>query len=113
MNEWEIAVQAAQSKKAENIVVLDISEVSSFADVFVICHGSNTRQNQAISDAIQSELRYAGLRPLGVEGHQNAAWILLDYADFIIHVLLPETRKLYDLERLWKNAPKIPVPEAA
>ena len=113
MTEWEIAVQAAQSKKAEGIVALDISEVSSFADVFIVCSGSNTRQNQAISDAIQSELREEGLRPLGVEGYQNAVWILLDYGDFIIHVLVPETRKLYDLERLWKKAPRIPAPEAA
>ncbi len=113
MTEWEIAVQAAQSKKAEGIVALDISKVSSFADVFLVCSGSNTRQNQAISDAIQSELREAGLRPLGVEGYQNALWILLDYGDFVIHVLSPETRKLYDLERLWKHAPRIRLPEAA
>ena len=113
MTEWEIAVQAAQSKKAEDIVALDISDVSSFADVFIVCNGSNTRQNQAISDAIQSELRDDGLRPLGIEGYQNAVWILLDYGDLVIHVLSPETRKLYDLERLWKKAPRIPVPEAA
>ena len=113
MTEWEIAVQAAQSRKAEDIVALDISEVSSIADVFIVCGGTNTRQNQAISDAIQSDLRDEGLRPLGIEGYQNAVWILLDYGDFVIHVLAPEARKLYDLERLWNNAPRIPVPEAA
>lgn len=113
MSEWEIAVQAAQSKKAEDIVALDISAVSSIADIFLICSGSNSRQNQAISDAIQSELRDAGLRALGVEGYQNAVWVLLDYGDFVIHVQSPEARKLYDLERLWNNAARIPVPEAA
>lgn len=113
MSEWEIAVQAAQSKKAEDIVVLDIGKVSSFTNTFVVCSGSNTRQNQAISDEIQTTLKQEGVRVAGIEGFQNAEWILMDYGDFIVHVLSPEARKYYDLERLWKNAPRIPVPEAA
>jgi ribosome-associated protein len=113
MNMWEIAAQAAQSKQAEDIVALDISEVSSFADTFVLCSGSNSRQNQAIGDAIRRQLKAAGLRPLGVEGFRNAVWILLDYGDFVIHVQARETRLLYDLERLWKNAPRIPVPQTS
>lgn len=113
MSEWEIAVQAAQSKKAEDIVVLDIGKVSSFTDTFVVCSGSNTRQNQAISDEIQTTLKQEGVRVAGIEGFQNAEWILMDYGDFVVHVLSPEARKYYDLERLWKNAPRIPVPEAA
>lgn len=113
MREWEIAIRAAQSKKAEDVIALDIRMTSSFADVFVMCSGSNGRQNQAISDAIQAELKTAGLRPLGVEGYQNAVWILLDYGDFLVHVLARETRSFYDLERLWKNAPRISVPQVA
>lgn len=113
MSEWEIAVQAAQSKKAEDIVVLDIGKVSSFTNTFVVCSGSNTRQNQAISDEIQTTLKQEGVRVAGIEGFQNAEWILMDYGDFIVHVLSPEARKYYDLERLWRNAPRIPVPEAA
>ncbi len=113
MSEWEIAVQAAQSKKAEDIVVLDIGKVSSFTDTFVVCSGSNTRQNQAISDAIQTTLKQEGVRAAGIEGFQNAEWILMDYGDFVVHVLSPEARKYYDLERLWRKAPRIPVPEAA
>ena len=113
MHEWKIAVKAAQSKKAEDVVALNMTEASSFADIFLICTGSNIRQNQAISDAIQRALRAAGLRPLGIEGHQNAVWVLLDYGSFVIHILSQETRRLYDLERLWKNAPKISLSEAA
>ncbi len=113
MSEWEIAVQAAQSKKAEDIVVLDIGKVSSFTDTFVVCSGSNTRQNQAISDEIQTTLKQEGVRVAGIEGFQNAEWILMDYGDFVVHVLSPEARKYYDLERLWRKAPRIPVPEAA
>ena len=113
MSEWEIAVQAAQSKKAEEIVVLDIGKVSSFTDTFVVCSGVNTRQNQAISDAIQTTLKQEGVRASGIEGFQNAEWILMDYGDFVVHVLSAEARSFYDLERLWKNAPRVPVPEAA
>ena len=113
MSEWEIAVQAALSKKADDIVVLDIGKVSSFTDTFVVCSGSNTRQNQAISDEIRTTLKQEGVRAAGIEGFQNAEWILMDYGDFVVHVLSPEARKFYDLERLWRNAPRIPVPEAA
>ena len=113
MTEWEKAVQAAQEKQANDIVVLNIGQVSTFTDTFVVCSGGNNRQNQAISDAIQTTLRQEGVRAVGIEGFQNAEWILMDYGDFVVHVLSTEARKFYDLERLWKNAPRIPVPEAA
>lgn len=113
MHEWEVAVQAAQSKKAEQIVALDIKAVSSFTDTFVICNGSNTRQVQSISDAIEEALREHGLRPIGLEGYDHAGWILIDYGHLIIHIFLPEVREFYGLERLWKTAPRIPIPEAA
>lgn len=113
MQAWEIAVHAAQSKKAEDIRVLHIGEVSSFTEHFVLCNGTNPRQTQAIADAIEEALRAEGLKPLGVEGKSNGDWVLLDYGDFIVHIFTPEKRAFYDLERLWRGAPSVPVPEAA
>lgn len=110
---WEIAARAAQARKAEDIVVLDISVLSSFTDVFLLCTGRSQRQLQAIADAIEDELRAEGWRPLGVEGRRDANWILMDYGDFVIHILTPEARKFYDIERLWRAAPRLPVAEAA
>ncbi len=113
MSEWEVAVQAARSRKGEDIVVLDIAKISSFTDTFVICVGTNSRQNQAISDAIEMALKKEGVRPIGIEGHRNAEWILMDYGDFVVHIFSEESRRFYDLERLWRNAPRLPIPEAA
>ena len=113
MSEWEVAVQAARSRKGEDIVVLDIANISSFTDTFVICVGTNSRQNQAISDAIEMALKKEGVRPIGIEGHRNAEWILMDYGDFVVHIFSEESRRFYDLERLWRNAPRLPIPEAA
>lgn len=113
MSEWEIAVQAAQSRKAEDIVILNIGASSSFTDYFVICTGTNPRQVQAIADSIETSLKGEGVRPIGVEGYKSAEWVLMDYGDFVIHVFSPTSRQFYDLGRLWRNAPRIPVPEAA
>ena len=113
MAEWEIAVAAAQSRKADDVVVLNIKEVSSFTDTFVLCTGLNVRQVQAISDAVEKALKDEGFRAIGVEGRQTAAWVLMDYGDFIVHVFSPRAREFYDLERLWKRAPRIPVPDGA
>ena len=113
MQPWEIAVQAAQSKKAEEIRVLHIGQVSSFTEHFVICNGTNPRQTQAIADGVEEALRQEGRKPLGVEGKSHGDWVLLDYGDFIVHVFTPEKRAFYNLERLWRAAPSLPVPEAA
>ena len=113
MEPWQIAVEAARSKKAEDIVVLDIGKVSSFTDSFVVCTGTNVRQTQAIANAVQEKLREEGWRPMGVEGEQRGEWILVDYGDMLVHVFTPEKRAFYDLERLWSKAPRIPVPEEA
>ncbi len=113
MREWEVAVQAARSRKGEDIVVLDIAKASSFTDTFVICAGTNARQNQAISDAIETVLKKEGVRSIGIEGYQNAEWILMDYGDFVVHIFSAEARRFYDRERLWRNAPRLPIPEAA
>src|SRR5207244_629376 len=99
------AVNACEGKKAEDIALLALDPASgSFTDYFVICSGSNPRQIQAISDAVQQELRDAGLRPVNVEGYQQAEWVLLDFVDFVVHVFSTSARKYYDLERLWKSA---------
>jgi len=85
-------------------VALDVREVSSFADYFVICSGTNSRQIQAIADEIEAKLKEAGEYPTSVEGYQNAEWVLVDYGDFVIHIFSEKARAYYDLERLWRGA---------
>lgn len=110
---WVAAVLAAASKKAQDIRVLDLREITSFADRFVICHGNNPRQIQAISDAIGENLVNAGERPINIEGYENAEWILMDYGDFLVHIFSEKAREYYALERLWRHAKDVPVPAAA
>ncbi len=107
---WLAAVRAAESKKATRIRVLDLREVTSFADYFVICSGSNPRQIQAISDEIGREMKSAGELPMSVEGYENAEWVLIDYGDFLVHIFSEKTREYYDLERLWRHAKDVEVP---
>jgi ribosome-associated protein len=107
---WLTAVRAAQSKKALNIVVLDLREITSLADHFIICTGNNIRQNQAICDEIHLRLKKRGDLPISVEGYENAEWVLMDYGDFIVHIFLEKTRTYYDLERLWRHAKSVEVP---
>jgi ribosome-associated protein len=105
----KIAAAAASDKKAQNLVVLDLRTLASFTEYFVICNGNNQRQVQAISNAIEEQLREAGKRPLHIEGYSNAEWILLDYGDFIVHVFGDSARRFYDLERLWRDAKRVEV----
>ena len=105
------ALHAAGERKAHDQVVLDLREVASFTDYFLIASGTNVRQVQAIADAVEEELRKRlGVRPLRVEGYKSAEWILLDYGDFIFHVFEEKSRRFYDLERLWRDAARVPVP---
>lgn len=97
-------MRAAESKQARDIVVLDVREVTSFADYFVICTGSNTRQIQTIASAIEQQLKKEGELPSSVEGFANAEWVLVDYGDFLVHIFSPKAREYYDLERLWRDA---------
>ncbi|MEX2262058.1 MAG: ribosome silencing factor [Bryobacteraceae bacterium] len=105
-----LAVRAAESKKATDIKVLDLSGITSFTDYFVICSGSNPRQIQAISDEIRKRLKDTGEMPMSVEGYDEAEWILTDYGDFLIHVFSEKARGNYDLERLWRNAKTVEIP---
>lgn len=108
-----MAVRAAQEKQAIGIRVLDLRGVTTFTDYFVICSGSNIRQNQAITDAIETELRKQGERPHCIEGYENGEWILSDYSDFLVHVFTPASREYYSLERLWREAKDMEIPADA
>jgi ribosome-associated protein len=93
---------------------LDLTGVTSFTDYFVICTGSNSRQVQAICDEIQIRLKQdRGELPLSVEGYQQAEWVLVDYGDFLIHIFSPKSREYYSLERLWRNAKTVVLPDKA
>jgi ribosome-associated protein len=107
------AVRAAESKQAHDIVVLDLRAATSFADFFIICNGTNSKQVQAISDEIGDELRKQGERPHSIEGYKNAEWVLMDYGDFLIHVFSAKARVYFDLERLWRDATVVTIPAAA
>jgi ribosome-associated protein len=109
---WLTAVRAAESKKAFNIRVLDLREITSFTDYFVLCTGANPRQIQAISEAVGEELAKRDEHPTSVEGFQNAEWVLADYGDFIVHVFSESAREYYDLERLWRAAKPMEIPAA-
>jgi ribosome-associated protein len=106
------AVRAAESKKAIDIRVLDLRDVTSFADFFVIATGSNPKQIQAIAEEIALELEQRGEYPVSVEGFGNAEWVLADYGDYLIHVFSTKARAYYELERLWRHAKVVPIPEA-
>ena len=104
------ALHAASEKKAIEPVVLDLREIASFTDYFVIVSGANERQVQAISDEIYESLKKSGHAAARVEGYTTAEWILLDYGDFVVHVFEQKARKFYDLERLWRESKRIELP---
>jgi ribosome-associated protein len=107
----EAAIRAAQDRKALDMSILDLKNASSFTDFFVICSGTSTRHTQAICDGIVEKLKADGLAPTQVEGYSQAEWILLDYLNFVVHIFTDRARHFYDLERLWKTASRVPVPE--
>ena len=104
------ALQAASDKKALDLVVLDLREIATFTDYFVITSGNNERQVQAISDEVFERLKKSGTAAARVEGYKRAEWILLDYGDFIVHVFADKARKFYDLERLWRESKRVALP---
>jgi ribosome-associated protein len=103
----EVYVRAVTGKKAENLVVLDVREMTSVADAFIICSGRSNRQVQAIAEYIQSDLKKQHKKPLSVEGLTEGHWALLDYGDVIIHIFYEPVRLFYDLEGLWMDARRI------
>ena len=108
----DLSRSAAESKKATDIKVLDLTGITSFTDYFVVCTGANSRQIQAISDEISLQLKDRGDLPISVEGYREAEWVLVDYGDFLVHIFSPRARDYYDLERLWRNAKSIDIPAA-
>ncbi len=109
--EWaQLAADVADSKKARDVIILDISELSVIADCFVICSANSRTQVQAIADAVEERLELAGLRCKGSEGHDEGKWVLLDFGDVIVHIFQEEEREFFGLERLWGDAPRLPVP---
>jgi len=103
-------VEAARSKKAFRIRLLDVHGLASFTDTFVFMSGGSDRQNRAIAEAVEERLRQQGERPISMEGDGNGAWILLDYGDFIVHVMDETTRHHYDLEGLWARGRDLELP---
>jgi ribosome-associated protein len=107
------AVHAAQDHKAVNLEVLDVANVCSFTDYFLICTGTSTRHTRALSDAIFEHLKKkSGLTPTHLEGYTQAEWILMDYLNFVVHIFSERARSFYNLERLWKTAPRISLPKS-
>ena len=103
-------LSAAGDKKALEMVVLDLREVASFTDYFLITSGTNVRQVKAIADEVVEQLKKRGTRPARVEGYNTAEWVLVDYGDFILHVFEDKARRFYDLERLWRDARRVTLP---
>ena len=103
----KIAVNAADDKKAHDLVALDISGIASFANYFLLCTGDSSRQMQAIADEVEKRLKATGIRPSHVEGYQNSEWILLDYIDLVVHIFSKAARAYYDLERLWRDGKRL------
>ena len=105
----KVIIDALQDKKAEDIRVIDISNVSVIADYFVIASGSNTNQIQAMVDNVEEEMFTAGFDNPKVEGYNTASWILLDYNDVIVHVFSEDDRAFYNIERIWRDGKEIDI----
>lgn len=114
MNSKEMAklvCRALEEKKAEDIKIINIEEVSVLADYFIIASGTNRNQVQAMADNVEETLGKEGVNPKQIEGYQTANWVLLDYGDVIVHVFDEENRLFYDLERIWRDGKSISVEE--
>ncbi len=106
-------INAALARKAGRPVVMNVRELSSFADYFLICSGASDRQVKALCSHLQETLKKTGMIPLGVEGEKHGRWVLMDYDDVVVHIFLEPLREFYDLERLWSDAPRMSIPEEA
>lgn len=106
-----LAATAASDKKAEEIVVVDVAELLVIVEYFVICTGRNDRQVRTIADEMEDKLRIeAKIKPIGREGTEEGKWVLIDFGDVVAHVFQPEEREFYRLEKLWSEAPRVPLP---
>ncbi|MBC8317491.1 MAG: ribosome silencing factor [Desulfobulbaceae bacterium] len=107
----QLLSQAALDKKAENLVILDVKDISSFTDYFVIMSGRSTRHVQGLAEAVDSALSQKRIKDGNTEGLQEGLWVLLDYDDVVVHIFYKDVRDFYDLEGLWHDAPRIEVIE--
>ncbi len=103
----KIIVKAADSKRADDIKIIKIADLTIISDYFVIANGNSSTQTKAIADEIEFKMKEAGVSPLRTEGYQGANWIILDYGDIVVHVFYKETREFYNLERLWNDGEEI------
>lgn len=110
-NNLKLIINALEDKKAENIQVIDISEISTVADYFVITNGSNRSQIQTLSDNVEEKLAAQKVSPRSIEGYNAANWILMDYNDILVHIFDNESRGFYDLERMWRDGKTVQVQE--
>ncbi|WP_152456419.1 ribosome silencing factor [Microbulbifer sp. CnH-101-G] len=101
----DIALNALEDLKGKDIVALDVSEFSDVMDNLVICTGTSSRQVKSLADNVVDELKKEGVRPIGVEGKEQGEWVLVDYGDLVVHVMLADVRNFYDLEKLWSMTP--------
>ncbi len=108
-----LIAEAAQERKADEVVGLDVREISSFADTFIIATGTSDRHVRSVADSIATTLKAHGEPPMGIEGYDEGRWILLDCGDTIVHIFQQEIRDHYDLERLWSDAPSLELEAAA
>jgi len=102
-----LIVEAAQERKADDVVGLDVRKISSFADTFIIATGTSDRHVRSVADSIEAALKAHGDPPMGIEGHDEGRWVLIDCGDTIVHIFQQEIRDHYDLERLWSDAPTL------
>jgi len=109
----EAAVSAAADKLASDLLILDVSDQLVITDCFVLASAPNDRQVRAVVDAIEESLLQQGAKPVRREGEREGRWVLLDYVDIVVHVQHSEERTYYSLERLWKDCPELPLPDAA
>lgn len=106
-----LCVRFALEKKAYDLVLMEVGELTSLADYFLICTGRSDTQVQAITQSIEENLGRLGIRPLSVEGYSRGQWVVVDYGDVVVHVFYEPLREFYDLERLWARAPHVRLPE--
>ncbi len=107
------AVEAVRAKKADSVVLLDMREATSFTDYFLICTSYSGPQSQAIADEVEKKLKENGRMSPGMEGAGQGEWVLLDYLDLVVHIFQEKARGFYDLDRLWRNARRMELPEEA
>ncbi|MEW6002322.1 MAG: ribosome silencing factor [Nitrospirota bacterium] len=105
------AARATIDKKAKDVLILDLKNLTPIADYFIICSGESTTHVKAIAERVEEIFTKAGINPLGIEGLDYSHWVLMDYGDVIVHIFEEETRKFYELEKLWIDAKRIPLSE--